>query len=183
MTTAFRPFLLLMAIGLTTWQQAYGQQPRKRHFIGINPSVTVEPTYESGELDINILPIVYQYSLTNRLDVRLTSILNYGIRQTDNRISHVGAELAFPIFLKQKESETEPSAGFYASPIVSLSRNEVSQQSNLGLWVEPGYHLLFDNQFAMTFGLQLGGTYFLNDQAVNTWGSHVGVKIIFGKWI
>ncbi len=159
------------------------QSGNRSNFIGINPSVTVEPFYEKGELDINIIPIVYQTPLTNIFDLRLTSICNLGIRNEGNEISHFGIETALPIFFKAKQDKKESSKGLFVAPIVSLTRNRKEEHNNVGLWVEPGYNLLFDNKFALSFGLQLGGTYFSYDNGQTKWGNHFGVKIIFGKWL
>jgi hypothetical protein len=161
----------------------FGQSENRLHFIGITPSITVEPYYNSGELDINILPLVYQRTINERIDLRATSILNYGIREGNDKISHFGLETAVPFFFKRKEDKSNLSKGFYLAPVFSFTRNKEAEHSNIGLWIEPGYNLLFDNEFAMSFGLQLGGTYFNYDNQTNTWGNHFGFKIIFGKWI
>lgn len=155
----------------------------KNHFIGINPNVTIESFYNKGELDINIFPFVYQLTVTKRADLRFTSILNLGIRNNGNDISHFGLETAMPIFLKKKSEKNEFSKGFYASPVISLTRNNIEMHNNIGIWLEPGYNLLFDDKFAMSFGLQIGGTYFNYDNNIDKWRNHFGVKIIFGKWI
>ena len=172
--------LLLTILAINT---ALGQDEKRLNFFGINPGVTVEPYYNSAELDINILPIVYQRSITNRLDIRLTSILNYGIRNGNDRISHVGLEAGTPVFLKKKEDRAEISKGFFISPILSLTRNNEASHTNIGTWVEPGYNILFENKFALSLGIQIGGTYFINDNSSDTWGNHFGVKVVFGKWI
>jgi hypothetical protein len=174
---------ILLIVSIFIINPVFGQNEKRLNFFGINPSVTVEPYYNSGELDINFLPIVYQRSITNRLDVRLTSILNYGIRNGNDRLSHIGIETATPIFLKKKENNTEISKGFFLAPILSLTRNNAASLTNIGTWVEPGYNILFENKFALSLGLQIGGTYFINDNSANTWGNHFGVKVIFGKWI
>jgi len=170
--------LLVITISVTS----SAQNASKNNFIGLNPSVTVEPFYEKGELDINILPIVYQRPISKRVDIRLTSILNLGIRNEGNTISHFGIEIAVPIFFKAKESTQESSEGFFVAPIVSTTRNRIEAHNNLGVWIEPGYHFLFDNDFALSCGIQLGGTYFAYDDGQTNWGNHFGVKIIFGKW-
>lgn len=175
--------LILAAISVIYTNSLSAQEDKRFNFFGINPSVTVEPFYEKGELDINIFPLVYQRSLTKRFDIRLTSILNLGIRNNGNEISHFGIETGFPIFLKSKETQQDISKGFFVAPILSLTRNRVETHNNLGLWIEPGYNLLFDNKIAMTFGLQLGGTYFAYDDGQTKWGNHFGVKIIIGKWL
>ncbi|MBK9270289.1 MAG: hypothetical protein IPM48_01715 [Saprospiraceae bacterium] len=152
-------------------------------FIGINPSVTLEPFYEKGELDVNIAPFVYQRSLGARMDLRMGALVNLGIRKKGNGISHFGVETALPWFLKKKSDKAQNSMGFYLAPIVSLSRNLMEEHNNLGFWVEPGYHLLFESGFAISFGIQTGGTYFVFDTGQKEWKSHFGIKVILGLWL
>lgn len=163
--------------------KAKAQSERRLFFAGITPSITVEPFYQKGELDLNIFPIVYQRTISNRFDLRLTTILNLGVRNNGNEISHLGIETAIPFFIKKKESKYECSNGLFASPVVSLTRNRMEQHNNLGFWLEPGYNLLFENKFAISFGLQIGTTYFKYDTGETKWRNHFGVKIVFGRWI
>lgn len=172
----------LLLLTVLTIKTVYGQDEKRMNFIGINPSVTVEPYYNSGELDINIFPLVYQRSITNRLDLRFTSVVNYGIRNGNDKLSHIGLELGAPIFLKKKKNTSEVSKGFFMAPLFSLTRNNEANHTNIGTWIEPGYNILFENNFALSLGLQLGGTYFINDNSTNNWGNHFGVKVVFGKW-
>lgn len=182
----YRQCTLLLILKIVLFQfnnLLYAQSDNKFNFIGLNPSLTVEPFYEKGELDVNIFPLVYQRPLTKRFDIRFTTICNLGIRNQGSEISHVGMETAFPIFFKSKEDKKESSKGFFIAPIISTTRNRIEEHNNLGIWIEPGYNLLFENNFSMSFGLQLGGTYFHYDNGGAMWGNHFGVKIIFGKWI
>ena len=174
---------ILILLTILTFNSAFGQDEKRLNFLGINPSVTVEPYYNSGELDINVLPIVFQRTITNKLDIRATSILNYGIRNGKDKISHLGIELGTPIHFKKKENNFELSKGFFIAPILSLTRNIEANHTNVGTWIEPGYNILFENKFALSLGLQIGGTYFVNDNSANAWGNHFGVKVTFGKWI
>jgi hypothetical protein len=177
----FRFFYLI--IGITLITDANAQSKRVPFFIGINPSITVEPFYEKGELDISILPIVFQRSVSKRTDIRFTSVVNLGIRKTGNQISHLGLETVFPFFLRAKESRQDYSSGFFIAPVLSITSNQIEKHQNIGLWLEPGYQLLFDNAVAMSFGLQFGGTYFHYNNGTSKWGSHFGAKIILGKWM
>lgn len=177
------PFtFLFIALLATCGGRLNAQEAQRYFFIGINPSVTVEPFYEKGEFDVNIFPLVYQRPLTRRLDLRLTSVANLGVRANGAAMSHFGGEAALPVFFRAKDSRKERSSGFFVAPIVSLTRNRVEQHNNLGLWLEPGYNLLFENGFALAFGLQLGGTYFAYDDGQTSWGNHFGINIIFGRW-
>lgn len=174
--------LIFLLLAVLTINSVFGQDDKRLNFLGVNPSVTVEPYYNSGELDINIIPLVYQKSITNRFDLRLTSILNYGIRIGNDKISHVGVEIGTPIFFKKKEDRIEISKGFYIGPILSLTKNNEANHINIGTWFEPGYNILFENGFALSLGIQFGGTYFIYNSSDNTLGNHFGVKVVFGKW-
>lgn len=174
----------IVLIGLITllYPSIIKAQERAPIFIGINPSVTVEPFYEKGEMDIGILPLVFQRRISNTIDFRFSTILNLGLRDSGNRMSHLGFETAFPIFFTKKENKTDCSKGFYIAPILSFTRNKIEEHNNLGIWAEPGYNFLFDNKFAMSIGAQFGATYFAYDDGKSKWGNHFGIKFIFGKW-
>jgi len=174
-------FILLLLTLLIT-NSVFGQDNKRSNFFGINPSVTIEPYYNSGEFDINVFPLVYQRSVSNRLDVRLASTINYGIRNGNDKLSHVGLEVGMPVFFTKKDDRSELSNGFYIAPLLSMSRNNEANHTNIGTWIEPGYNLLFENKWALSLGLQFGGTYFLNDNSGNEWGNHFGVIVVFGKW-
>ena len=160
----------------------FSHAQNKSYFVGINPSVTVEPYYEEGELDVNVFPFVFQRPINLRTHVRLTSIVNLGIRNNANKLSHYGFEAAVPVFIRKVPDYSEINKGFFVAPIVSGTRNNLEDHTNLGLWVEPGYHLIFEKNFAMSFGLQLGGTYFFYDDKTTALGGHFGVKIVLGFW-
>lgn len=160
----------------------FAQKEKSPDFFGINPSITVEPYYNKGEWDVNILPWVWQKPISKRIDLRFNSILNLGIRNTGNVISHFGLEIAAPVFLRKKSQKNECSKDWFIAPILSLTQNATENRSHVGIWCEPGYSLLFENRFAVSFGLQLGMTSFITQQSEVTWGNHFGFKIIFGKW-
>ncbi len=175
-----KSFIILFFV--MTVHMAFGQDKNRLNFIGISPGITVEPYYNSGEFDINVLPIVYQRSISNRMDLRLASTVNYGIRNGNDKLSHIGLELGAPLFLKKKENSAELSKGFFIAPVLSAARNYEAHHTNIGTWIEPGYNMLFEDRWALSLGLQFGGTYFLNDNSDNEWGNHFGVIVIFGKW-
>ena len=171
-------FLLLNA-GLI---DLYAQENETINFIGVNPSITVEPFYNKGELDINVFPVVYQKTVSRRIDFRILTIVNYGIRDTNSAFSHLGVQMALPVFIIKKDNNQKPSKGFFIAPGVGLTRNLIEKHNNFGLWIEPGYHLLIDEKFGLSFGVQFGATHLWYDNGTTKWGNHFGVKIIFGKW-
>jgi hypothetical protein len=152
------------------------------NFIGINPSVTIEPYYEKGELDINIFPFVFQKTITKRVDVRLSTIVNYGVRNNGNAISHLGFQTGFPIYILAKEDLSQSSKGIYFEPGFGVTRNFIEKHNNIGLWLEPGYQLAITENWSISFGAQVGATLFLYDDGKTDLKNHFGIKVIIGKW-
>jgi hypothetical protein len=174
-------FFFFLLISFTI--KLFAEEKTMANFIGIKPEVTVEPYYQKGELDVNIFPFVYQHTLSKHVDVRLASILNLGIRKGGTSISHYGFQLALPVYLSKKENTALPSNGFFVAPGIGVTRSNLEKHQNFGIWAEPGYHLLFDDKWAIAFGVQLGATHFNYDDGTNKWGNHFGIKICFGKWL
>ncbi|HLP05045.1 MAG TPA: hypothetical protein VK152_06425 [Paludibacter sp.] len=174
--------IYLSIITLSFHFQSIAQTGKSMNFIGLNPSVTVEPFYEKGELDVNVFPLVFQKTLTKRVDIRASTTVNYGIRNSANTISHLGGQLAFPIFLQSKENLLAPSQKFFVAPGIGFTRNLLEKHSNIGLWIEPGYSMMISENWSISFGVQLGATHFDYDNNTQKWGNHFGVKIIIGKW-
>ncbi len=158
------------------------QEREHPFFLGINPSVTVEPYYLKNEMDINIFPIVFQQKISTRVDYRITTILNLGLRQAKNQISHIGVQGSFPIFILKQKNTNFTSKGLYIAPGVGFTRNLIEKHTNIGLWAEPGYSFVFEDLFALTIGVQFGATHFSYDTRIKKWGSHFGIKIIIGQW-
>ena len=158
-------------------------QEKPASLLGFNPSITVEPFYDAGELDINIFPLVYLRTLSQRSDIRFTTILNLGIREEGNAISHIGFETALPIYFLKKENKAIHSKGFFIAPVLSLARNILDEHNNVGLWIEPGYLLKASENFSLNLAVQVGTTYFNYDDAEDSWKGHIGLKIVLGWWL
>lgn len=152
------------------------------HLWGFNPSITVEPYYRKGDFDINILPIVYQTSFSKRVDFRINPILNLGIRQDFNEFSHIGFEMATPIYIFKKEKRYLPSKGFFVAPVFSLTNTPSQSKMNYGYRGEVGYHFLINKKLGFSVGFQYGKTQFVYRLGENETTNHFGFKIIFGKW-
>ncbi|MDH5233139.1 MAG: hypothetical protein OEY38_24055 [Gammaproteobacteria bacterium] len=166
--------LLLVTIVLGEVQAS---SDRSRYFIGITPSVTAEPFYNKGEFDVNVLPLVYQQTLFNKTDFRLTSIVNYSVRDTENQLSHIGFEAAFPMRVFRRERLLHQKDGFYFAPIMSIAHEQIKKENHIGFWLEPGYQFLFKHNYSMSIGLQAGVT-LIADEVQN----HFGINFIFGRW-
>lgn len=117
---------------------------RANYFVGLSPSLTAEPFYESGEFDINILPFVYQRKALDNIDIRIIGLVNYGIRKNENKLSHIGFELAFPFHLFAHASLPSPSDGIFVAPISSIAQEQIKNELHVGLWMEPAYQFIFN---------------------------------------
>jgi len=150
---------------------------RANYFVGLSPSLTAEPFYESGEFDVNILPLVYQRNIVDNIYVRMIGLVNYGIRKNENKLSHIGFDLAFPFQLFAHAPIPSPSDGFFVAPILSIAQEQIKNELHVGLGLEPSYQFIFSRNYAMSIGLQFGVTWIENDMV-----DHFGIKFILGRW-
>jgi hypothetical protein len=162
---------------------SFSQTNRYKCFIGLNPSFTIEPYYESGEVDINIFPIVFQMPITKKVDWRIYSILNYGIRNSGNGLSHIGLSTNIPMYLLKNLTENNWLDYIYFAPGIGCTRNTIEKSYNTSVYIEPGYEIRFKDGFSIIAGVQFGKTYFMYDTNTNKWGDHFGIKVILGQWI
>ncbi|HNQ69065.1 MAG TPA: hypothetical protein PKN32_11855 [Bacteroidales bacterium] len=158
-------------------------QQNKTIFIGINPSVTIEPSYPPGCFDVNIFPLVLEYNITKNFDIRGISVLNYGFRHFSSALINVGAELSFPYYLNFGKSAPATSSGFFVALGSAFTRNIYYNHKNISVFLEPGYSFLWDNKFSLIIDLQYGRTFFFYDDGNNIMGNHFGVKFILGWWV
>lgn len=157
-------------------------QSNVRTFLAIQPSLTIEPFYEKGELDVNVLPIVAEWPLNNRMDFRVVPTLNYHFGGSEQGLSDVGSFFVFPVYYKNQKESRFPF-GFYTGPVIGLGRNLMNDHYTVTLAVEPGYFFQTNNRFSICMGMQLGGSYFLYESSPNKWLLHWGPKFSFGFWL
>lgn len=152
------------------------------YFVGIHPAVTVEPFYEAGEFDVNIIPLVFQTPLSKRIDIRGTCYYTYHFGSS-NGLADTGLEVTLPRFFRKKESKSEWSRGFYLAPSVGFGRNFLNEHNTLTVSAEPGYMFKFNNGFAVTLYGQIGGSHFnYSGPEPNEWKQHFGIKVNLGFW-
>lgn len=91
----------LLILSLIIAIQSFGQS-NTPIFIGIQPNITIEPFYEKGELDIDILPLVLEASIGLRTNLKITPIVNYHIGGQTDGVSNLGVFTVLPISFKKK---------------------------------------------------------------------------------
>ncbi len=179
-----RGLFLLLSIHLVLFlNTSYAQKSFSTHFLGMNPGISIKPFYQSGEMDMNIIPLVYQTNLYGPLDMRLISVLNFGFRSDGNEIINYGAELALPYFFNQRSEKHQISKGFYLAPVISLLKfNDDDREHTTGVLIESGFAFLVEEKASITIGFQLGAGYYSYREEDNKWQNQVGLKIILGNW-
>lgn len=157
------------------------QEKLPYHFLGICPAITAERYYEKGDIDINLLPFVYQQVLKGRTYLRLHTLMNYGIRSEKNYIILAGAEASLPVALR-KQHTTGPLKGFFAGPVIGTGRAFRGKFTTAGVWAESGYAWLLPQNWGLQLCLQSGATLFFYDKSGKVVRNHFGIKFIAGKW-
>lgn len=175
-------FYIALIFFLST-TNGYSQNKKEHYFLGINPSLTVEPYYAKGEFDLNILPLVVQKMINSRSGIRLISLVNLGFKNSAKSISHIGLSGGWVYYLSQQEQDLYTKQGIYVAPVLALSYNRFEKSFNTGLYAETGYHFLLPKNWGIATGLQFGYTHFnYSTISSDTWKTHFGIKVIIGKW-
>jgi len=157
-------------------------QERKPIFIGLQPGITSEKFYEKDEFDINVIPIVLEMPLSERVDLRFTTIGNYHFGGKKNGFSDLGFQVLAPFFLKKKETINEKSQGFYITPVGGYGRNLIYKHDTYVLAAEAGYLFPTKKSFTLSLGIQFGGSCFDYDDDPDLWRQHFGFKLNLGFW-
>ncbi len=175
-----RTVIITLLIGIVLYSYSQDKRPI---FIGLQPGFTVEPFYEKNEFDINIIPITLQIPLGKRIDFRITTLANYHFGGKKNGFSDLGFQFVLPVYLKKKENTKTSSKGFYIGPVIGIGRNMLNDHYTTTLAIEPGFQFPAMRSFAISMGLQFGGSYFAYDNQPNVWRNHFGFKINIGFWV
>lgn len=169
--------LLLLFIG-----PAYGQTS-KIFFIGVQPSITIEPFYEKGELDVNIIPVVFEAPIGIRTNIRLLPFVNYHSGGLSNGVSDIALYSVLPIYFRKRESAESKPYGFYIGPVLGFGRNLIYNHYTTTLALEPGYMFEAKNKLTIGLGIQFGASFFAYESEPDNWLSHWGPKVSFGFWL
>jgi hypothetical protein len=175
--------ITIALILLTIYNGSLFGQTKKQLYIGLQPGVTVEPFYEEGEFDLNLLPFIFEFPINSRINLRISPIANYHMGGVTNGISDLGIFTVLPIFIKEREDDNLIPHGLYLGPVVGFGRNLINNHYTTTLAVEPGYMFETKKRFTINLGIQLGASYFSYDSEPNKWVFHWGPKVTFGFWL
>lgn len=150
--------------------------------IAIGPRVMQESWYESGELDVSIVPLVIELPLSSRVGLRLrpSVFYHFGGPSPDTRVSLIGGSAA-PIFYLQAADGPRPYSGWFIGPSLEITHNRLESMWHASVAADGGYAIYFEGGTGLILSVQLGVTFFSDsdqDPAL-----HPGVFPSFGIWL
>lgn len=173
-------FLLLILI-IASSAEAQG---RRYKLIGIQPGasmVYMDPLDPLSQIDINVVPIIFQIPINTVTDFKLATIGNYRYGG-DSRISEVGFQVVFPRYFEGKERFSEKSMGWYLGPLVSGLRGFYSNLWEARAALEFGHYSEAKRGISFYYNLQAGGAYQVHPNKPPRIAPFAGINLGVGFW-
>lgn len=151
----------------------------KRHYIGLQPSFLAEPYDTIKALEVNIVPINYEYRFENHFSLQVRSIVNYRFYKPAPGISQTGLTLVahkyFPEWMKEDFWLT-PSIGGFST----YTYNQLDLINTLTVGAEAGVIFSFGQLISLSVVLQPGINYYPDQYSKDFVQSPAGFKSHFG---
>lgn len=135
----------------------------------IQPAITAEPGDDQG-LQVNLLPLLVEKPLGERISLRLRSILN---ARLNGSITGAGAGFVLPWYWEPRTSASPQGA--YLGPVADFTWVRGARTATFA--AEAGYAFFFD-PVTVNLGFQAGMTHLRQSQ----WVPHNGVMVSVGVW-
>ncbi|MEM8523355.1 MAG: hypothetical protein AAGG68_01870 [Bacteroidota bacterium] len=159
-----------------------GQKENLRsNYVGLMPSILVEPYDTINAIEVNVLPFVYEFRIgeKNDIGIQLRPILNYRFFEEQSGFSQVGGSIvANKYFLKLLDDDfwLKPQMGVY----YTYAYNQLDKIQAMTLGIEPGAYMIISNQFSLSVNLQPGINYYPDQFSKDFVTSESGFKPHFG---
>lgn len=154
--------IILLIISCASYTSLIAQNhPLKKNYIGILPSILVEPYDTINAIEINTFPLVFEFRLGEQKDlgVQLRPIVNYRFSKISKGISQVGGTILankyFPNLLTN-DSWLIPQLGFY----YTYAYNRLDKIQAMTFGIEPGVYMEISDKLSITLNLQPGINYY-----------------------
>ncbi len=130
----------------------------KRHYLGILPSVLVEPYDTVKAIEVNLLPFTYEYWFHPTTTFQVRPLLNYRILEGASGISHLGATALVNKYLPElfKNEILTPSLGVFTT----YTYNRLDFVHTVIVGIEPGVLIKLSERWSLTAALQPGIDFF-----------------------
>lgn len=177
-----RNFLFLLMLTLSFAQKAIAQETRlSKNYIGLSPSVLVEPYDTINAIEVNFLPFLYEYRIGENHDLSLQArtILNYRFYEPQSGISQIGGSFVLNKYFLNIFGDDFwliPQLGTY----FTYAHNRLDKIQTLTLGIEPGAYIKFSRNFSMSINLQPGINYYPDTYSKQFADTKSGFKGHFG---
>lgn len=151
----------------------------KHHYIGLQPSFLAEPYDTIKALEINIVPINYEYRFENQFSLQIRSIINYRFYKPAPGISQTGLTLVahkyFPEWMKEDFWLTPSIGGF-----TTYTYNQLDHINTMTVGAEAGVIFSFGKLISLSLILQPGINYYPDQFSRDFVQTQTGFKSHFG---
>ena len=152
-----------------------------KNYLGLIPSVLVEPYDTINAVEVNFLPFLYEFRIGNNNDlgIQFRPILNYRFYEVQPGFSQIGATLAVNKYFLNAFKDTswlKPQLGGY----FTYAYNRLDKIQTMTLGVEPGAYMRFPNNISISINVQPGINYYPDAASRDFVGTTSGFKGHFG---
>ena len=155
--------------------------PLKDNYVGLIPSVLVEPYDTIDAVEVNIFPFLYEFRVgeKNDLGFQIRPILNYRFLKAQSGISQIGGTMVMnKYFLNIFDDDfwLKPQLGVY----YTYAYNRLDKIKTMTLGIEPGAFMKISENYTISVNLQPGINYYPNQYSQELVDSESGFKGHFG---
>lgn len=168
----------LLFISLSRMVVGQGKDFRS-HYLGIMPSVLAEPYDTLKAIEINVVPLVYEYRLNQGIGLQVRPVVNYRFNEISHGISQTGGTVLInKYFLKvfKEDFWLVPELAFF----YTFTYNQLDKIHTMTAGVEGGVFMKLKKNFSLSLNLQPGINYYPNQFSRDFVKSESGFKSHFG---
>ena len=152
-----------------------------KHYIGLMPSVLIEPYDTINAIEVNCFPFLYEYRIGKNKDLgfQIRPMLNYRIYEIQSGFSHLGGSLVVNKYFLNVFKDSfwlKPQLGAY----FTFTYNKLDKVQVMILGIEPGVFMKFSKHISMSVNLQPGIDYYPDKASKHFVGAENGFKGHFG---
>lgn len=153
----------------------------KDYYIGLIPSVLVEPYDTINAIEVNFFPLLYEFRIGDQNDIgfQVRPILNYRFFDDQSGFSQTGGSVVVNKYFLNMVDENfwlKPQLGIY----YTYAYNRLDRIQTMTLGIEPGAFMQISNQFSLSLNLQPGLNYYPDEDSQDFVSSESGFKGHFG---
>lgn len=170
--------VLLLLVNKLSFAQ---EEPSTNNYVGLIPSVLVEPYDTIDAVEVNFFPFLYEFRTGERNDLgfQVRPILNYRFLENQSGFSQMGVSIVVNKYLLNM---LDPN--FWLKPQIAIfytyAYNRLDKIQTMTLGIEPGVLMQISNHFSLSLSLQPGINYYPDNFSKDFVNADNGFKGHFG---